>query len=341
MKVLEEINNVLLEVMKENESVYHIGEDIVDPYGGAFKVTKGISSLFPDRVKSTPISESSFVGMSIGMSCRGLLPVVEVMFGDFLTLAFDQIMNNAGKIKYMSNDLMEPSVTVRTPMGAGRGYGPTHSQSLEKHFIGIAGLKILSISTVNDIAAIYRHAILQDKSPKLIVENKALYPVAVRKQGNSGYYNQFIIKEGVLNGYPHTALRLTEKNRVDFTVVSYGGMVEKIIPAIYEIMIEEEISCELIVPSLIYPFDVSMLEDSIKNSGVLVVVEEGTQSGGFSDYISSKVNESYYEYVNYQTIKIAPDDMPIPCSKELEDQYLPSKLSIKEQIIKHHKLRNR
>ena len=340
MKVLEEINNTLLEIMQENENVYHIGEDIIDPYGGAFKVTKGLSTLFPDRVISTPISESSFVGMAIGMSCRGLLPVVEIMFGDFLTLAFDQIINNAGKINYISNGVMEPSVTIRTPMGAGRGYGPTHSQSIEKHFIGTSDLKILVVSTVTDIRSIYKQAILLDKSPKLIIENKLLYPVIVRKQGNGGFYDQFIIKHGGSNGYPYTTLKLTDQNRVDFTIVSYGAMVEKIIPAIYEIMIEEEISCELIVPSLIYPFDITVLEDSLKSSGALVVAEEGTQSGGFSDYISSMVSEKYYRHLNSPTIKIAPNDAPIPCSKKLENQYLPNKEQIKEKIIKQNNIRN-
>ena len=114
--------------------MYLIGEDMLDPYGGAFKVTKGVSSKFPERVITTPISESAIIGLGTGMAMRGMLPVVEIMFGDFLTLCTDQIVNSATKFPLMYKDRVAVPLVIRTPMGGGRGYGPTHSQSLEKMF---------------------------------------------------------------------------------------------------------------------------------------------------------------------------------------------------------------
>ncbi|MDB3917367.1 alpha-ketoacid dehydrogenase subunit beta [bacterium] len=339
MKVIEEINSVLHEIMHASDDVFILGEDIVDPYGGAFKVTKGLSTVFPDRVISTPISEAGFVGMGIGMSCKGLLPVVEIMFGDFIALAFDQIVNNASKIEFMSNGKMLVPLTIRTPMGAGRGYGATHSQSLEKHFIGVPGIKIIAVSSVIDIKEIYRNAVLKDKSPTILVENKLLYSMQVKRQGMGETFDKFIIESKYCSGYPHVCLRLTDQKSIDFTIVAYGGVLESVIPAVYSILIEDEISCEIIVPSLIYPFDEKIIENSIKNSGALVVVEEGTKSGGFSDYISSLVNREFYSFIKSPTLVIAPEDSPVPCSREQEGQYLPDIVKIREMIVKSYKVR--
>jgi acetoin:2,6-dichlorophenolindophenol oxidoreductase subunit beta len=115
--------------MASDERVVLIGEDLLDPYGGAFKVTRGLSSAFPDRVLSTPISEAGMVGVATGMAMRGLRPVVEIMFGDFVTLVADQIINHATKFSWMYNDQVKVPLVIRTPMGGRRGYGPTHSQS--------------------------------------------------------------------------------------------------------------------------------------------------------------------------------------------------------------------
>ena len=121
-----------------------LGEDVLDPYGGAFKVTRGLSTAFPERVQTTPISEAGIVGVAAGMALRGLRPVVEIMFGDFITLAADQLVNHAAKFRWMYNDQVRVPLVIRTPMGGRRGYGPTHSQTLEKLFLGVPGLKVLA-----------------------------------------------------------------------------------------------------------------------------------------------------------------------------------------------------
>ena len=143
---LNSLNQALRELLKENKGVYIIGEDIRDPYGGAFKVTKGLSLDFPDRVLNTPISEAAIVGIATGMAMRGLKPIVEIMFGDFITLAADQIVNHATKFNMMYANKVNVPLVIRTPMGGGRGYGPTHSQSLEKYFLGVPGLSVIAPS---------------------------------------------------------------------------------------------------------------------------------------------------------------------------------------------------
>ena len=154
------LNKALHEIFQANNDVYLIGEDLADPYGGAFKISKGLSSKFPTRVITTPISEPAFIGMANGMALRGLIPLVEIMFGDFLTLGFDQILNHLTKYNEMYNRAVKPHVVIRTPMGGYRGYGPTHSQSLEKFFVGIPSLKVLALTHLGPVDNLFKNIVL-------------------------------------------------------------------------------------------------------------------------------------------------------------------------------------
>jgi len=150
MRYVESINHALHGLLAEQENVYLIGEDLLDPYGGAFKAAKGLSTSYPDRVLTTPISEAGLTGVAIGMAMRGYRPIVEIMFGDFLMLCTDQIVNHATKFSYMYNEQVQVPLTIRTPMGGYRGYGPTHSQTLEAMFLGVPRLTILAPSHYHD-----------------------------------------------------------------------------------------------------------------------------------------------------------------------------------------------
>ncbi len=161
--------------MSEDERVYVIGEDLEDPYGGAFGVTRGLSTEFPGRVVATPISEAAIIGVSIGMAVRGFRPVVEIMFGDFITLCADQLVNVASKLSEMSAGLLSVPIVVRTPMGGGRGYGPTHSQTLDKLYLGVPGLRVVAPSVYHDSGGLLKNAV-RDDHPVLFSENKLLYP---------------------------------------------------------------------------------------------------------------------------------------------------------------------
>ncbi len=182
--VLDRLNYALQHAMDTDERVYLLGEDILDPYGGAFKVTRGLSTKFPERVLTTPISEAAIVGVATGMALRGLRPVAEIMFGDFVTLIADQLVNHASKFRWMYNDQVRVPIVVRTPMGGRRGYGPTHSQSLEKMFLGVPGLKVVAPNALGDPAELLAAAIADD-DPVLFVEHKCYIPVQFWSRGKA------------------------------------------------------------------------------------------------------------------------------------------------------------
>ena len=146
MRYVESLNNSLHKLMDQNDKIIVLGEDIIDPYGGAFKVTKGLSTKFPDRVIATPISEASITGFSTGLAIAGFNPILEIMFGDFITLCTDQIINGSSKFHWMYGSKFDVPLVIRTPMGGRRGYGPTHSQTLESIFLGVPGIEIISPS---------------------------------------------------------------------------------------------------------------------------------------------------------------------------------------------------
>jgi len=173
--VLQALNEAMHEAMARDDRVLFLGEDILDPYGGAFKVAKGLSTRFPDRVLTTPISEAAITGIAAGLALRGMRPVVEIMFGDFLSLAFDQLLNHACKYRWMYNSQVRVPMVVRTPMGGRRGYGPTHSQCTEKHFVGMPGLRVVAPNSLCDPKRLLLRAILSDDEPTLFVEHKLLY----------------------------------------------------------------------------------------------------------------------------------------------------------------------
>ena len=160
--------------MQRDERIILIGEDIEGPYGGAFKVTKNLSLEFPGRVRNTPIGEAAIVGMGNGLALNGYLPVCEIMFGDFLTLAADQLLNHSSKFRYMYNGQVKVPLIVRTPMGGKRGYGPTHSQSIEKHFMGLPGTTMLALHHRYDPGLIYYELFASIERHTIHIENNLM-----------------------------------------------------------------------------------------------------------------------------------------------------------------------
>src|SRR5690606_3089060 len=207
-------------ILERDPTAVVLGEDILDPYGGAFKVTQGLSTRFPGRVFTTPICEASIVGASVGMALRGLHPIAEIMFGDFVALAADQIVNHAAKYPAMYNGQVTVPLVIRTPMGGGRGYGPTHSQSLERLFFGIPHLKLVAASHAHDAGALLQQAVA-DPEPVIFVENKLLYPLRLERGSELIEYDEILDS----HGYPVVMLRnYTPGETPDVTVIAYGGM---------------------------------------------------------------------------------------------------------------------
>jgi pyruvate/2-oxoglutarate/acetoin dehydrogenase E1 component len=324
--VLERLNSGLHSAMEKDERVFILGEDILDPYGGAFKVTRGLSTKFPDRVLTTPISESAIVGISSGMALRGLRPVVEIMFGDFVTLIADQLVNHAAKFRWMYNDQVRVPIVVRTPMGGRRGYGPTHSQSLEKMFIGTPGLKVVAPNTLSDPAELLQAAIADD-DPVLFIEHKLLYTRPLLEPGKTDMAD-WIIQRG--NGaFPCIVLRTAYQPEI--TIATYGYNFELARQAATELMIEREIFSEIVVFSQSSPFELELLFDSLSRTRRLLTFEEGGLTLGWGAEVVARAIEA--DISGLKVKRVAALDLPIANSKNLEDAILPSAADLTQAAL--------
>jgi len=320
--VLSSLNSALASMLAEDERVVLLGEDLLDPYGGAFKVTKGLSARFPDRVLTTPVSESGFVGVSAGMAMRGLRPVVEIMFGDFLMLAGDQLLNYITKCEWMYNGQAGVPLVIRTPMGGRRGYGPTHSQSLEKHFIGMPGLTVVAPNVFCDPGELLRNATLADDGPVLFIEHKLLYARPLRLAPVAGRLGDLHARrtDGI---FPTVTLSFDPFQKADVTLVAYGYMAELAEQAAQQVLMEEEIFCEVVIPSRIAPLDLAPITDSLQRSGALVVCEEGTATAGWAAEVIARVSTEAFHLLRSAPQRVAARDLPIGGSRRLETATLP------------------
>ncbi len=328
LTVLESLNNALLQVMEKDDRVYLLGEDILDPYGGAFKVTRGLSTRFPERVLSTPISESAIVGISNGLALAGLHPVVEIMFGDFVTLTADQIINHAAKFRWMYNDQVRVPLVIRTPMGGRRGYGPTHSQSLEKLFLGVPGLRVVAPNSLPDPGKLLETAISQEERPILFVEHKLLYTCPVLEYGLGDLQDFEIVSSA--GPFPTHTLKFSSAEKSKLTIATYGYNFELARKAALELAYEDEIFCEIVVFSQLNPFEMDPLFESIRRTRALLTVEEGTFTLGWGAEVVARAAEAI---PSIKVRRAAALDLPIANSKSLEEKILPSQELIKELAL--------
>jgi len=322
-RCVDVLNRTLHEVFEASEAVHLIGEDIFDPYGGAFKVTRGLSTRFPDRVFSSPISEAGITGLAAGMALRGQRPIVEIMFGDFISLAFDQIVNHVSKLRSMYNDQVTCPLVLRTPMGGRRGYGPTHSQSMEKFLIGVPNLAVVAPSLVHPVGAMLRHAVLLDDRPVVFIENKLLYGETLLEPVD-GRIGEFAHRT-TGDPYPTVTLSLGDFEEASVTLVTYGGMVPHAMQAAEELLLEEEILCDIVVLGQLSPPEVGPVVEAIERSGRAVFLEEGTRTGGVGAEWASRIQEAAWKRLQAPVARVAAPDDIIPCSKEKEALVLPAK----------------
>ncbi len=318
--VLDRLNQALHATMGTDNRVYVLGEDVLDPYGGAFKVTRGLSTKFPERVLTTPISEAAMVGLANGMALRGLRPVAEIMFGDFVTLIADQIVNHAAKFRWMYNDNVRVPIVVRAPMGGRRGYGPTHSQSLEKMFLGVPGLKVVAPNALGDPGRLLQAAIADDE-PVLFVEHKLLYPQPLLEPGQGDLLEFEIQPAG--DTYPNYVLRIPNHDP-QLTIATYGYNFELARAAALDLLMEHEIFAEIVLFSQLSPFDLEPLFDSLHHTRKLLTIEEGTRSLGWGAEVIARVVECSNDLSRYNFRRIAARNLPIANSRTLEDAILPS-----------------
>lgn len=334
IRYVESLNEALHQLMKEDESIFIIGEDIVDPYGGAFKVTKGLSSLYSDRVLTTPISEASITGFSIGMAIRGFRPIVEIMFGDFITLCMDQIVNGAAKYYWMYNEQVDVPIVIRTPMGGRRGYGPTHSQTLETLFLNVPGLSIVAPSCFHDPGKLLYQTVLLTRNPVLFVENKTLYPNYLKQPDNNGRIGDFYAKVITMHNkdYPSISLSMEKIESPDITLIAYGGMASIAAEAAVNLYMRDEIIVEIIIPSLIKPLPLQDVLMSASQSGKIVIAEESVRTSGWGAELASQITESIFNKLTCPVVRVGAKGTPIPSSKHLEAQVLPQAADIEAAI---------
>lgn len=332
--VLESLNSALHQAFTDNKNVYLLGEDILDPYGGAFKVSRGLSTRFPERVLTTPISEAGFVGLAAGMALRGMHPVVEIMFGDFITLIADQMINHIAKFRWMYNDQVRLPLVIRTPMGGRRGYGPTHSQTLEKLYLGIPGLQVVAPAALSLVdgsdspGALLYQSILHSEDPLLFIEHKLQYSLPVQSQAELKEFSISSQRGNPGLKYPTYILSVKGAPPASLTIATYGYMAELVKQAVIRLAFEYEIFVELVIPTQLSPFAIDSIISSTNQTGALLVVEEGTLSLGWGAEILARVAEALSSQpVRYK--RLAAKEVPVPSSMPLEAQVLPGV----EQII--------
>lgn len=317
--VLESLNAGLHAAFAADESVLLLGEDVLDPYGGAFKVTRGLSTAFPGRVLTTPISEAGITGAGIGLALGGFRPVVEIMFGDFLSLAFDQLINAAAKFNWMYNGSAQVPLVVRTPMGGRRGYGPTHSQTLEKHLLGAPGLTVLApFHYLDTPGRLLQETILHTTAPVLFIENKLQYLLPIL--GDSAL-SDLVVETTGSPAAPAYRIFLRGAPQPRLTLAAYGYSAELCRQAQLQLAYEDEIFVELVVPTQLAPFDLSPVLDSARRTRRLLTVEEGSLTLGWGAEVLAQAAESTPALLSAG--RLAARDLPIPASPILESAVLP------------------
>jgi acetoin:2,6-dichlorophenolindophenol oxidoreductase subunit beta len=323
---LKSIQSGLFKIFEEFGNAYMLGEDIEDPYGGAFKVTAGLHEKYPDRVITTPISEAAIIGTGNGMALRGMKPILEIMFGDFLTLCADQLVNHASKFHKMYGKDMDVPLLIRTPMGGGRGYGPTHSQTLEKLFLGIPNIRIIAPSVYHNPGEILCDIVRKSNKPTLFIENKLLYA------------KELVIDNAEmdteLDGFPTAIVRNFDKHKSkpDITLVCYGG-ISRFLPDILMRMKEEEINLEVVIPSSVMPLPAKTILKYTKNTGKVIIIEEGTSGFNWGSEVASVIYEEQFQSLKSAIIRLSSDDAIIPTSSVKEDLMLISAEKIEKAII--------
>ncbi|MGQ9515972.1 MAG: alpha-ketoacid dehydrogenase subunit beta [Anaerolineae bacterium] len=302
------INEALREEMERDPSVCIFGED-VGRYGGPFQVTKGLFDRFGEwRVRDTPISEEGFTGMAVGAALTGLRPVVEIMYNDFITLAMDQVINQAAKARYMFGGKARVPMVIRTQGGAGRGNAAQHSQSLEMWFVHIPGLIVIQPSTPYDAKGLLKSAIRND-NPVIFIEHKLLYittgPVPEE---------EYLVPIGVAD---------IKRAGDDVTIVATSRMVHFALQAAGELE-KEGIQAEVIDPRTLKPLDIETIIRSVKKTGRLVVVNEGHLTGGFTAEVAARVQREAFDWLDAPIMQVATEDVPIPYNRYLEWEAMPS-----------------
>ena len=317
----EALRQAMQEEMQRDETVFLIGED-VGLSGGIFKCSEGLLEEFgPERVVDAPISEAGYVGLSIGAAMTGLRPIAELMFGDFILLAMEQIVNQAAKIRYMSGGQCKVPLTIRASMGAGRSSAAQHSQSLHALCAHIPGLKVVMPSCPRDAKGLLKTAI-RDDNPVIFFEDKMMY-------NDTG---------PVPEGECALPLGQADIKRVGdhITLIATSSMVGVSLKAA-DLLAENDIHAEVVDLRTLFPLDRETLLQSVRKTGYAVVVDEGSQRYGITGEIAATISEAAFDYLDGPVLRIGAADVPVPFSPPLEFSTIPDEQRIVRAV---HSLRS-
>ncbi|MBA3436998.1 MAG: alpha-ketoacid dehydrogenase subunit beta [Thermoleophilaceae bacterium] len=316
MRYREALNLAMREEMNANEDVFIMGEDI-GVFQGAFKVTAGLLEEFGERrVRDTPISENTFVGMGVGAAMAGLRPVVELMTINFSLLALDQIINSAASIRYMFGAQVKVPLVIRMPQGAGHQLGPTHSHCLEALYQHIPGLLVAVPSTPADARGLLKAAI-RDDNPVVFIEHETLYG-----------------RRGEVDTDDDEPLRFGEaavrREGDGVTIVGISRMAETALKAADKLASDHEIEAEVIDPRTLRPLDLDTILESVRKTNRAVIVEEGWPHGGVGANLAALIQEQAFDHLDAPVGRVTGADVPMPYSKPLEQAAFPHE----EHVVK-------
>lgn len=332
-RCVQVINGALHDILAQRPDVLIIGEDLDDPYGGAFKVTKGLSTSFPEQVLCTPISESAIFGVACGLALRGFRPVVEVMFGDFLTLGMDQIVNHFSPFQDTCAETASMPLVVRVPMGGGRGYGPTHSKSIERILLGVPNIVVVAASQYHDLSCMLKTAVEVDQ-PVFFIENKQMY-AQFNERPVDGWLDMFQCREGV-GSFPSITLSPVRFESATWTIATYGGCAPLAIRAARMLMLDYEIPCEVVIVGSLQPLDSGVVKDSVNRTGGLITLEEGVPIAGFGAELISVLMPIVWGKLREAPRRIGALPVSIPAAPSLEQHVLPNWTDVMDAALGRH-----
>ncbi|HEX6340865.1 2-oxo acid dehydrogenase subunit E2 [Umezawaea sp.] len=325
-RVVESLNSALHRLFDERADLYLLGEDVVDPYGGAFKVTRGLSTSHPDRVLSTPLSEAGIAGVAGGLALSGDQVVLEAMFGDFAALMFDQVLNLVSKSVTMYGGRKPMRVLLRCPVGGNRGYGPTHSQSVQKHFIGIPNLALYETTPFHEAYPLVAHAL--DHGPSMLFEDKVLYTRRLYRDGVVDADLRFALV-GAAPGWAHVTP--VDGAPADVVLLCPGGVAHRAVAAAHALR-ARGISVHLLVPGLLHPLDVDPVLDLVAGAGLVVVAEESTAGGTWGADVAAVLHERLWSRLAAPVLRLSSADSIIPTARHLEERVLLGERHIVEAV---------
>jgi pyruvate dehydrogenase E1 component beta subunit len=314
MRYREALSAALREELERDERVMLMGEDI-GVFGGAFKVTEGLLEQFGERrVRDTPISENTIVGVGIGAAMTGLRPVVELMTINFALLAFDQIVNHAAHIRYMFGGQAKVPLVVRMPQGAGHQLGPTHSHCLEALFLHVPGLLVAVPATAADAKGMLKTAI-RDENPVIFIEHEALY--GTRGEVPDG--DEHLV---------HFGQARVARTGGDVTIVGISRMALTAERAAEKLASEHGVEAEVIDPRTLRPLDLDTILESVRRTNRCVIVEEGWPHGGVGANLAALICEQAFDHLDAPVQRVTGADVPMPYSKPLEDVAYPHEAQV-------------